>query len=329
MVAAVETMAWTGKVPWHGLGHEVNNNLTPKQMMKAAGCDWKVIKKQLYFDGAKNEKLIVPGKFSLCRETDHQHLSIVGPTYKPIQNEVAFDFFSKFVKAGHMTMETAGSLHGGQYIWVLSRIGKDFAIGKGSQADEMRGYLLICQPHILGKAMVIQFTPIRVVCWNTLNFALGSNLRGGEGAFRVPHSMEFNDTVKKKAESALGLASDQMDEFKQATLLLTKKKAKADDVEDYFKDVLRVDPKKERAKKKSGEEREPRMLTTMRAALTHSPGANLATAKGTWWGAVNAVTYVVDHEMGRDQSAALRTAWMGQKAAMKRRAVSLALERAK
>jgi hypothetical protein len=71
------------------------------------------------------------------------------------------------------------------------------------------------------------------------------------------------------------------------------------------------------------------MLPKMRLALTNSPGATMATAAGTWWGALNSVTYVVDHELGRDQSASLRTAWLGQKAGLKRRAVELALDYAK
>jgi phage/plasmid-like protein (TIGR03299 family) len=248
-----------------------------------------------------------------------------------VQNDIAFEFFTKFVKAGHMNMETAGSLHGGQYIWGLARIGKDFKLaGK----DEVRGFLLLCQPHILGKAMVIQFTPIRVVCWNTLNFALGSDLKGKPGAFRMPHSLNFNDSVKASAEIALGLAGNQMEEFQAAATLLSKKKAKPEAVADYFNAVLKFDPKKaEKKKAKKGDDedagKEPRMLVKMRKALTHSPGATLPSAAGTWWGALNAVSYVVDHELGRDQSAALRTAWMGSKAGLKRRAVLLAVEAAK
>lgn len=71
------------------------------------------------------------------------------------------------------------------------------------------------------------------------------------------------------------------------------------------------------------------MLAHLRNALTHAPGQQLPSATGTLWGAVNAVTYVVDHELGRDRGAALRSAWFGQKANLKSRALELALERAK
>jgi phage/plasmid-like protein (TIGR03299 family) len=325
------SMAYTksGGVPWHGLGEAVQDDMTPAQMLKAAKLDWKVEKRELFFNTAKKgEKQIeVPDKYALVRATDEQVLSIVGSVYKPVQNDQVMDFFKKFTKAGHMKMETAGSLQNGQYIWALARVGKDIYIDP-KKKDEVRPYLLISQPHVIGKAMVIQFTPIRVVCWNTLNLALGGGLKGGKSAFRMPHSIEFNDSVKKTAEAALGLAKEQTDLFADAVQLLAKKKARPEAVESYFCDVLRYDPKAAKGKDKKTE-REPRMLGMLRNALEYSPGADMNTAKGTWWGALNAVTYVVDHEVGRDRGASLRTAWLGAKSNMKRRAFDLAVEKAK
>jgi phage/plasmid-like protein (TIGR03299 family) len=331
MTDAVETMAWTGETPWHGLGNKVSNNLTPAQMLKAASLNWGVEKRKLFYPSSNGKTSVeVPGKFALVRTSDDKHLTITGATYKPVQNATAAEFFQKFVVAGHMKMETMGSLHGGQYIWALARLGVDFKLGK---EDEVRGFLLLCNPHVFGKSMVVQFTPIRVVCWNTLTFALGSSLMGkGGGTFRMPHSIEFNDKVKAQAEEALGLAKGQMAQFKEAAQLLSKKKATASAVEEYFCEVLKFDPKaaqKKKGKKKGqeGDAIEPRMLPKLRLALTHAPGAALNTAQGTWWGAVNAVTFVVDHELGRDQSASLRTAWLGTKANLKRRAIKIAIDR--
>lgn len=323
MVAAVETMAYANQVPWHGLGKPVNDDLTPKQMCKQADIAWRIDKVPLYFD--KNGTMTeIKDKFALVRSTDKSVLSVVGTHWKVIQNEEAIDFFKKFVKSGKMKMETAGSLRDGRYVWALARITSDFKLGK---SDEIHSYLLLCIPHVLGKAFVIQFTPIRVVCWNTLSFALGTNLKGNESAFRMPHSVEFNDKVRAAAEAALGLATEQTVVFKEAAQLLSKKKAKLEEVNEYFCEVLKFDPKKAE-KKKDGEVKVPRALPKIQEALTYAPGQNLNTAEGTWWGALNAVTYVVDHELGRDRSAALSSAWLGQKAALKRRALDLALKHA-
>lgn len=325
MPEAVGTPIRTFEIPWEGLGHEVSNKLTPAQLLKAAHLNWPVEKRQLTYFGKEGKPIIYPGKFGLVRGTDDRPLSIVGATYKPVQNEAAMDFFRKFVIAGHMKMEILGQLHGGQYIWMLARIGLDFKLANG---DEVRGFLLLCQPHVFGKALVIMFTPIRMVCLNMLTYTLG-----GRG-FRMPHSMEFTEGVRATAEQALGLAKQQMASFKEAAMLLSKKKAKASEVDAFFCDVLKFDPKvaekkKARTKSEAQEIIEPRMLPKLRMALDKAPGAGLSSAKGTWWGALNAVSFVVDHELGRDQSASLRTAWLGAKAGLKRRAMTLALERAK
>jgi phage/plasmid-like protein (TIGR03299 family) len=289
--------------------------------LKAAGLDWSVVKRKIAFD-ANGKWIDIKNEFALIRETDNQLLSIVGSVYKPIQNEEVADFFKKFVKAGQMKMETAGSLWNGRYIWCLARVNYDFKLGK-KHDDEMRSYLLICQPHVIGKAMIIQFTPIRVVCWNTLNYALGTSLKGDTSAFRVMHSQKFDDNIKKQAEESLGLAKHQMDEFKEAVTLLTKKRVSEEQTEKYFCEVLKFDPKD------APEKREPLLLPKFRAALTYAPGQQMDSALGTWWGPVNAVTHVIDHEIGRDRSTALRTAWLGPKAVMKRRAVDLAIAGAK
>ena len=51
MVNGKAQMAYAGKVPWHGLGTKVPEDLTPAQMMKAAGLDWSVKKAPLMFNG--------------------------------------------------------------------------------------------------------------------------------------------------------------------------------------------------------------------------------------------------------------------------------------
>ena len=86
-------------------------------------------------------------------------------------------------------METAGSLKDGGEIWGLAKIADDFDLAGD---DQIKGYLLINQPHIVGRSMTIKLTPIRVVCNNTLTFALQ---QGGTASFRMPHVKEFGDDV--------------------------------------------------------------------------------------------------------------------------------------
>lgn len=320
--------AKSGSRPWHGLGNPVDDTLTPEQIGKAAGLDWTVSKRRILFEGANGTPAIpLKNRFVLARDTDDQQLSIVSSVYKPVQNATALKFFKRFCEAGHMKMETAGSLEGGRYIWALAKIAKGFKLGKN---DNVESYLLLCQPHVVNRSFLIQTTAIRVVCWNTLTYALGSNLKGSASAFRMPHSTEFTPAVAARAEQALGLAAAQMDEFHEAATLLASKQASAAATENFFCDVLSFDPEEAMrvAEKERVKFQEPANLLQFRHALNFAPGQDLATARGTWWGAVNAVTYVVDHAIGRNRDTALSSAWLGERAGMKRKAVNLALDRA-
>jgi phage/plasmid-like protein (TIGR03299 family) len=331
MVDAIEKMAYTrsGGVPWHGMGEPVSDKLTPAEMAVAAKLNWRVSKRQMFFKKADGELATMLDKFALVRDSDESLLTIVSKIYKEVQNEDALDFFKKFVKEGHMQMETAGALWHGRYIWALARVNKDFTLGKGSQADTVKSYILLCQPHAIGRAMIIQFTPIRVVCWNTLQMALGSSLKGKKHAFRMPHSIAFTDAVKQEAAEALGIAIEQMAEFKEAATLLAKKRATEQQSHEYFREVLKIDAKAAAAAKEDEEPvKDSRLLTKFKRALTYAPGQDLNTSKGTWWGSLNAVSYVIDHEIGNDRDTALATAWFGTRALTKRRALVLALEKA-
>ena len=72
-----------------------------------------------------------------------------------------------------------------------------------------------------------------------------------------------------------------------------------------------------------------RIPAMVHQALEEQPGANLKSSKGTWWGAANAVTFIVDHKWGHDRDAALHNAWFGGRASLKQKAISKALEYAK
>ena len=91
MAHMVETMAYAGEVPWHGLGVPVSNDLTPEQMMEKAGVDWEVqeVEAFIQYDGRR----IPTGQKSLVRVTDGKILTNVGENWNPVQNSEAFDFF--------------------------------------------------------------------------------------------------------------------------------------------------------------------------------------------------------------------------------------------
>jgi len=333
MTAHVETMAYAGETPWHGLGIPVDNDISVGDMLEKAGLNWTVSKRPLYFpkvvaDGAPSKLRIVPDEFALVRDNDEMVLDTVGPSFKPVQNSDIFSFFKRFVEAGDMHMETAGSLNGGRFIWALARIDTGFNLGN----DETRGYLLLSSPHQFGFSLTVALTPVRVVCWNTINYALGRSLDGSNGntsaRFRMVHSRDFNDQVKAEAELALGLAGEQMKEYGHIAELLSSRVAKEADTFDFFRSVLRIEETEDDTEEAAAQaaEEDNRRMRRLKEALATAPGQNLDSSRDTWWGAYNAVTYVVDHEAGRTQDNRLFSAWYGQGSATKRRALELAVE---
>jgi phage/plasmid-like protein (TIGR03299 family) len=321
----VETMAWNAEKPWHGLGFEVSDDLTADEMLVAAGLDWTVSKRPVYFPKKNTEQVelkLIPNKFALTRDSDESMLDIVGDNYKPVQNQDAFTFFKRFVDAGGMKMETAGSLRGGQFVWGLAKIQESFFVGNNEE-DEIRGYLLLTQPHRFGFSMVAALTPVRVVCMNTMRMALGESLKGksNAGVFRMPHSRAFDDEVKLAAEQALGLAKVGMQQLQEAADVLSNTRINQDELITYFHNVANTDIEEGQ----DDPEKFTRTIKTLLEAIDMAPGQNLKTAEGTVWGAYNAVTYVADHILGRDENRLANT-WLGSGATLKRRALDLAMD---
>lgn len=308
----IETTAWTNETPWHGLGTKVPANISVEGMLKAAQLDWEVTKEKLKTVGGNK----VDNFFALQRSSDESILDVVGKQYQPVQNHTAFSFFNDFVKAGKATMETAGSLRQGKMVWGLANMKSSFTLPGN---DKVKGYLLVASPHEQGKSLRIQLTSVRVVCNNTLTMALSDK---AQSVFRMSHRLEFDEAMQQKAKEVLGLAHDEFDSFADRATKLAKKKMKTDDQIRFLAEVFMPDIA--RATIEEIEEDANKPLSLAIQALTMSPGHDLLSAKGTAWGALNAVTYVTDHLLGNSQDARLNKAWFGKTANLKQKALDIA-----
>jgi len=313
MAHMVETMAYAGELPWHGLGEKVSNDLTPAQMMEKAGVDWKVheVESFVEFEG----KRMPTGQKSLIRGTDGKILTNVGENWKPVQNETAFEFFSEFVLSGDMEMHTAGSLRDGQYVWALAKIKESFDV---FGEDTVESYLLFSNPHVYGKSIDVRFTPIRVVCNNTLTLSLNQTAKNG---VRIGHRTEFNaDAVKE----TLGLAHEKFAQYKEMAEFLGSRKVNAESLIQYYNTVFPNTSRTEQPKEVNTYEDLSRNAKLCYDALEVQPGAEYAA--GTWWQAFNSVTFVTDHVQGRNADNRLHSQWFGQNQARKVTAANKAVE---
>lgn len=311
MAHEVETMAYAGEKPWHGLGVPVSNDLTPQQMQTKAGLDWEVTKEDLYISDGQT----VPGKKALVRSSDGTIFDVVGNDWNPIQNDDAFAFFNEYVAAGDVEMETAGSLKGGRNVFALAKVKESFSILGDDQVDS---YLLFSNPHEYGKAIDIRFTPVRVVCNNTLTFSLQA---ASKNFVKLNHRTTFNpDLVKEQ----MGLASEKFAMYKDMAEFLSTKKFSVDSLVKYYNDVFPHTYANSREKEVKTVQDLTKNGKQAMDVLYTQPGANFG--EGTWWQALNSVTYLTDHVMGKNAESRMQSSWFGQNQARKVRAVNKAVE---
>lgn len=307
MAHEVETMAYAGEVPWHGLGVAVSNELTPTQMMQKANLDWTVEKQDLFL--ANGTKL--PEKQALVRTSDNTILDTVGSEWNPVQNSEAFDFFTDYVMAGDMEMHTAGSLFQGKRIWALAKVKESFDILGGDQVDS---YLLFSNPHKYGAAVDVRFTPIRVVCNNTLSMSLSAD---SKNAVKSGHRTQFNaEDVKEQ----LGIASNKFAQYKEVAQFLASKKFSVESMLEFYSSVF---PHASRTKVSSVEELS-RPAKGCYEVLETQPGAEYGA--GSFWSLINSVTYYTDHQAGRNTDNRLNSAWFGANAKRKNEAMQKAID---
>lgn len=311
MAHLVETMAYAGEVPWHGLGTLVPNDLSPQQMLEKSGLNWTVEKYPAY--ATVNGEKIAVGREVLVRTSDNKVLDTVGSDWIPVQNSQAFDFFHEYCEAGDMEMHTAGSLRGGQLVWVLAKVKDSFELFRGDRVDS---FLLFTNPHKFGQCLDVRFTPIRVVCNNTITLALESY---ADRVVRKNHRTAFNASQVKET---LGIATTKLTKYKEMAAFLGTKRYTEERLKEYFSKtfpVLAYD------KEKGPQRKEISKNAAMALEVVHTqPGATFA--EGTWWQAFNAVTYMLDHKVGRTADNRLTSAWFGPNKNVKLQALESAIE---
>jgi len=173
MAHNIDTMAYVGQVPWHGLGNNLGErDVKGKEMLLAAGLDWEV-KLGAIYDVNGNE---IPEHFGAHRLDTGEVLGIVGSRYTVVQNEELFGIPDILVDEGICGYHTAGSLRGGRIVWSLARM-SEYTINRlDGQEDKIQRHLLWTSRHDGRGHVMGGFTDVRVVCNNTLDAALGGGL---------------------------------------------------------------------------------------------------------------------------------------------------------
>jgi phage/plasmid-like protein (TIGR03299 family) len=295
-------MAYFGKAPWHGLGAVLKSQkTTAAEVIKAANLDWEVEKKPVF--AVEGDKFCaVRGCFATVRATawgkpDCELFGLVGEHYQVLQNRDSFSFFDPVIETGQVTYETAGALAKGARVWVLAKLKDNIRITK---EDEVERYLLLSNGHDGRTAVRIKFTPVRVVCQNTLSFALAH----GRDLMSSHHGRGMQQRLQI-AQEAVGRILAQYDSLAQHYRRFAKVQMPAERLSHYLGEVFPTPKRRANQSNQSYElalGRTNKMRTNSAVLFESGRGNDLPGIKGTLWAAYNGVTELVDHHLTYNNS---------------------------
>jgi phage/plasmid-like protein (TIGR03299 family) len=274
---------------WHGLGTVFQDEVNTQTMLELANLNgWNVRLEELEIPSTltsdKSYQYVVRTNPTNKSQTDV--LGIVGERYVPLQNEDLFAFGDNILDGGGR-WETAGSIRGGRVVFGSLAIDKEIVLDPSGVADKVKTYLLINTSHDGSVAIQASVTPVRVVCANTLNLALGRIKKkdGVKQSFKIRHTQTAEGKIAI-ARTALG-ATAYMDEF---SILANELYAKEITAQQFNEIILKAYPKPQ-GEKKIALTKWTNKVDTLNDIYTGEYNHMIA---GTAWGALNALTERLD-----------------------------------
>lgn len=311
-------MMYVGEVPWHSLGRRVIEAPSIEEAIVMAGLDWEVGLKTLQTVDAQES---VPA-LATYRKSDGRILGVVGPNYTVLQNKEAFGFFNPFIDKGEAKLETAGSLRNGQRIWVLAKINRPDSVIVSKADDRVQKYILLSNSHDGSLAVRVGYTPIRVVCNNTLSMAVNGR---DSALIRLKHTSNVVENLKD-ISAIMDAANATFEATAEQYRLLANRNINAKDLEKYIKIVFATKKQIQEAESAEDLNSGSRVMADIIQLFETGKGNDLPGVKGTMWAAYNAVTEFVQYKRGTSDEGRLNELWFGQGATLNKRALEKAVE---
>lgn len=311
--------------PWHGLGQIVADYPTSAEAIEHAGLDFAVEKRKLFTYDNENQngnpdsdiiipEVEVPGYFATMRTDTEQVLGVVGKDYEVVQNKDAFSFFDAIVGGDGIQYETAGALGKGERIFITAKLPGYIKVGR---EDLIEQYLFLTTSHDGYGSITAAFTPVRVVCRNTLNAAM----RRHSNAVKIRHTANAKERLEQ-AHKVMGISNQLSAELE--TIFNNWTKVKVTDPELQRLIQLAMVPNKEvldNIQKGQWDDLSTcfnNMCNTVFEYAMTSPTKQTETTKGTLFGAYNAVTgYFQNVRSYKDDEGKLKSLLYGGTAQMR------------
>lgn len=306
---------------WHGLGQIVEQYPTSAEAIIHAGLNYEVEKAPLFTKGAGlietangiefgSTELEVPNFFANIRTDNNAVLGVVGKDYHIVQNRDAFNFFDAIVGGGDgILYETAGALGKGERIFITAKLPDYIRVGNGDDVTEK--YIFLTTSHDGSGSITAAFTPIRIVCQNTLN----ASLRTMTNVVRIKHTSGAKQRIEN-AHKIMGLANNLSNQLEGIFNQWSKIRATDREVKKLIQ--LALCPNKETLeliRKGAEDEFSTVFKNTIDNAMIYAMENDtqlMDTTKGTLFGAYNAVTgYYQNVKNFKTQEAKLENIVMG------------------
>lgn len=282
---------------WHKLGQIVQEYPTSAEAIQHAGLDYKVEKRKLFTYHNENNtanpdtdiitpEIEVPNFYATIRTDNETVLGVVGKDYEVIQNRDAFSFFDSIVGGDGVMYETAGALGKGERIFITAKLPDYIKVGKD---DLIEQYLFLTTSHDGYGSITAAFTPIRIVCNNTLNAAL----RNHSNSIKIRHTANAKERLEQ-AHHLMGISNSLSTELENIFNNWTKVRITDPEVKKLIQ--LALVPNKEVYKNiQAGKDDEfstcfKNMCDTAYEYAMSNPTQQQETTRGTLFGAYNAVT---------------------------------------
>ena len=302
---------------WHGLGTIVEDYPTSREALQFAGLDFTVEKRPLFtYDSENNEgkkdvvipEIEVPGYYATVRTDREQPLGVVGKDYKVVQNVDAFEFFDAIVEGDGLMYETAGAINGGARIFISAKLPDYIKVGND---DLIEKYLFLTTSHDGFGSITAAFTPVRVVCANTLSMAL----RDCSNVVKIRHTQNAQDRLKE-AHKVMGISNKLSAELEGIFNQWAKVRIQDDEVKKLIQLALVPNREVLRNIQTGNLDELSKVFTNMCDNAWEyscaSPTQQTATTKGTLFGAYNAITgYFQNVRSYKDEEAKFKSIMNG------------------
>ena len=275
----VARMFYVGEKPWHGLGIALEKEVTSAAAIRFAQLDWTVQKQPISVNSQ-----VMDGFQASVRVEDGKPLGIVRDTYRIIQNVELFDFMDTLIGESAAIYHTAGSLRGGSRVFITAKLPNDMQIGP----DKVEKYILLASSHDGSLAMHIKWTPVRVVCQNTLSSALNI---GGEQveSIAIRHTKNYAGRVDM-ARKVLQLTDVYYSNMDKLFQRLVASPMSDSEFNGFAKDLVPC-----RSDEKQAVTRVQNIVGDLGVLFNTGVGNEATGVNHTRWAAYNAVTEYVDH----------------------------------